>query len=162
MKVHPEWEVLNRGVNGERSDEIRARFARDVLEARPGYAIVLAGVNDVYQGRLPRNVRRHLAPMYAEAIDAGVVPLAATILPFDTATDRNTLAIREVNRWIQTTAATLGIPSCDTAAAVANPRDPTKLRSSPDGLHPDVDGYRRMGEALAATLEADMRRRGRA
>ena len=27
--------VRNRGVNGERTDEIAARFARDVLAARP-------------------------------------------------------------------------------------------------------------------------------
>jgi len=31
MKAHPEWEVLNRGVNGQRSDEILARFNRDVV-----------------------------------------------------------------------------------------------------------------------------------
>jgi hypothetical protein len=27
---HEDWKVLNRGVNGERSDQIRARFDRDV------------------------------------------------------------------------------------------------------------------------------------
>ena len=31
MQAHPEWTVLNRGVNGERSDQIRARFERDVV-----------------------------------------------------------------------------------------------------------------------------------
>ena len=34
MQAHPEWEVLNRGVNGERSDQIRARFERDVIDGR--------------------------------------------------------------------------------------------------------------------------------
>ena len=34
MQAHPDWQVLNRGVNGERSDQIRARFARDVGSAR--------------------------------------------------------------------------------------------------------------------------------
>src|SRR5262245_14539296 len=28
-KTNPDWKVLSRGVNGERSDQIRARFARD-------------------------------------------------------------------------------------------------------------------------------------
>ena len=32
MKSEPPWEVLNRGVNGERSDQIAARFARDVID----------------------------------------------------------------------------------------------------------------------------------
>ncbi len=34
MRAHPDWEVLNRGVNGERSDEIAARLARDVIGLR--------------------------------------------------------------------------------------------------------------------------------
>lgn len=159
VKAHPEWIVTNRGIDGERSDEIRARFARDVLAVRPKYAIILVGVNDIYQGRLPRDVERNLAPMYAEAIDANIVPVAATVLPYNGATDRDALAIRGLNRWIKTTAASLGIPFCDTAAAVADPHDPSKLRGSPDGLHPDVDGYRRMGDALAAVIEADLRTR---
>src|SRR5476651_759793 len=51
MQTHPDWRVLNRGVNGERSDQIRARFDRDVLTAKPDLVVIIAGVNDVYQGR---------------------------------------------------------------------------------------------------------------
>jgi lysophospholipase L1-like esterase len=43
--------LLNRGVNGERSDEIAARFDRDVLAHRPRVVVIIAGVNDVYQGQ---------------------------------------------------------------------------------------------------------------
>ena len=62
MQSHPEWEVLNRGVNGERSDQIRARFERDVVAARPVLVVVIAGVNDVYQGR-PVDVGHRPSPM---------------------------------------------------------------------------------------------------
>src|SRR3954463_6846373 len=51
MQAHPDWQVLNRGVDGERSDQIRARFARDAAQARPEVVVIIAGVNDVYQGR---------------------------------------------------------------------------------------------------------------
>src|SRR5205809_2279958 len=55
-KTHPNWRVLNRGVNGERSDQIHARFERDVIaETKKGdgpfLIVIIAGVNDVYQGR---------------------------------------------------------------------------------------------------------------
>src|SRR3979490_2912033 len=50
-QTHADWRVLNRGVNGERSDQIRARFTRDVAGGRPDAGGVIAGVNDVYQGR---------------------------------------------------------------------------------------------------------------
>ena len=63
-QAHPDWPVLNRGVNGERSDEIAARFDRDVAAHRPDVVIVIAGVNDVYQGRPVEHVttqlRQHL------------------------------------------------------------------------------------------------------
>ena len=36
MQAHADWQVLNRGVNGERSGEIRARFARDAVAASAG------------------------------------------------------------------------------------------------------------------------------
>src|SRR6185295_19266661 len=70
MQRHPEWQVLNRGVNGERSDQIAARFERDVVERRPRLVIILAGVNDVYQGRSADSVKTHLRAMYDQALRA--------------------------------------------------------------------------------------------
>jgi lysophospholipase L1-like esterase len=49
MKAASEWVVLNRGINGQRSDEIRARFERDVIQNRPAAIVIIAGVNDIYQ-----------------------------------------------------------------------------------------------------------------
>src|SRR5437867_8940601 len=66
-KTHADWRVLNRGVNGERSDQIRARFQRDVVEAHPDAVVIIAGVNDVYQGRSAASVQRELDAMYAAA-----------------------------------------------------------------------------------------------
>src|SRR2546421_10841772 len=57
---HPDWHVLNRGVNGERSDQIRARFTRDVVDAKPAVVVIIAGVNDVYQGRSAAIVEREV------------------------------------------------------------------------------------------------------
>ena len=41
----------------------------------------------------------------------------------------------------------------DTRAAVADPADRDRLAASPDGLHPDIDGYRRMAEALEPAIQ---------
>jgi len=153
MRSRPEWAVLNRGINGQTATEIRERFGRDVLSERPAYVIVLAGVNDIYGGASAEAVERELAAMYADALDAGIVPVAASVLPYDGATGRATAAIFTLNHWVESLAKVLHIPFCDTHAAVADPVKPDRLRGSPDGLHPDVDGYRRMGEALIKTIE---------
>jgi acyl-CoA thioesterase I len=158
MRAHPEWIVLNRGINGQTAAEIRARFERDVLAVRPEYVILLAGVNDIFRGDRPEAVERHLAAMYADALDAAIVPVAATVLPYNTATARASGDILTLNAWIEDLTRVLGIPFCDTHAAVADPTDVNRLRGSPDGLHPDVAGYRAMGEVLARTIEDHLRR----
>src|SRR5436309_14011409 len=89
MRSHPEWTVLNRGINGETAEDIRNRLPRDVLPERPAYAIVLAGVNDIFGHDRPETVERHLAATYADILDAGIVPVAATVLPYHTATARS-------------------------------------------------------------------------
>jgi lysophospholipase L1-like esterase len=153
MKAHPEWTVLNRGVNGQRSDEILSRFERDVVKERPAAVIVLAGVNDIYQGRTSASVRRNLEEMYAFAERSRIVPVAATILPYNTAGPEESGSIREVNAWVETASKAPGRLFCDTNLAVRDKANPNLLASSPDGLHPDVEGYRRIGMALCATLE---------
>jgi lysophospholipase L1-like esterase len=156
MKVHPEWTVLNRGINGQRSDEILARFERDVVPEAADYVIILAGVNDVYQGYPSEFVEQNLQAMYSKAFEEDIVPIAATILPYNTASSSESAIINELNRWIENTARRLAIPFCDTHRVVADPNAPNRLSSSPEGLHPDVSGYRRMGEVLAITIESDL------
>lgn len=151
-KARPGWTVLNRGVNGERADEIRARFARDVEAAKPGAVIILAGVNDAYQGRPVPETELDLRWMYRRAKALGIVPVAATVLPFTRATPAQNERIARLNAWIRKTAAEEKIPFCDTARAAADPKDARRLKASPDGLHPDVATYRAVGEALAAAL----------
>jgi lysophospholipase L1-like esterase len=156
MKLHPEWTVLNRGINGQRTDQILARFARDVFGRSADYVIVLAGVNDVYQGRSQDAIRKNLSSMYELARENSIRTVAATILPYNYASEGESEAILELNDWIGQTANRMGLLFCDTNAAVADTSERRKLASTPDGLHPDVAGYRRMGEALAAVIGSSL------
>ena len=158
MEAHPDWTVLNRGIDGQTAAEIRGRFEQDVLRAKPAYVILLAGVNDIFGGSEAESVERELARMYADALDAAIVPVAASVLPYDRATPRATAAIFTLNTWIESFAKVLDIPFADTHAAVAAADAPHRLRGSPDGMHPDVDGYRRMGAALSRTVEGHLAR----
>lgn len=157
MQAHPEWEVSNRGVNGERSDQIRARFDRDVLDEHPRAVIILAGVNDVYQGLQAGHVIRHLRRMYDRAREARIAVIAGTIVPYDTATSDQNARMREVNDWIRAQAADGTIAIADTRAAVAARDNPDVLLESPDRLHPSPSGYRRMADAIRPVLEAVLR-----
>jgi lysophospholipase L1-like esterase len=158
-KSHPDWRVLNRGVNGERSDQIHARFERDALRARPAVIVIVAGVNDVYQGRDEASVERELEAMYDAARAAHVPVVAGTIIPFNTATSDQNARMRAVNDWIRAYVAAHGdVVFCDTRAAVAQPGNPDRLVSSPDNLHPSPDGYRLMALALEPALKRALSR----
>jgi len=150
MHSHPEWEVLNRGVNGERSDEIQARFDRDVVGASPAAVVIIAGVNDVYQGRPVEHVTGQLRAMYVRAADAGIRVVAGSILPFNTATPEQNGRMRHINDWIRRLP---GVLFADTRAAVATAGNPDVLFESPDGLHPTAAGYHRMADVIRRALE---------
>src|SRR5215813_5861037 len=69
MKAHPDWDVINQGINAQRSDQIAARFDDDVIGKKPAVVVIIAGVNDVYQGRPAQQVKDQLAAMYIRAHD---------------------------------------------------------------------------------------------
>ena len=158
MQAHPEWEVLNHGVDGERSDQIRGRFERDVVDIAPQAVVIIAGVNDVYQGREAQHVIEQLVAMYERATRVGIRVVAGTIVPYNTATPEQNARMREINEWIRGFATdTRHIDFADTRAAVAHSSDADRLAESSDDLHPSPDGYRRMAAAILPALQRVLR-----
>ncbi len=153
MQARPDWLVLNRGINGERTDQIAERFDRDVLAEHPDAVIIIAGVNDVYQGRPAAHVTARLLRLYERAASASIPIVAGSIVPYNTATPAANAVMREINRWIQEQSTPFPhLRYVDTRAATAAADDPDRLAGSPDGLHPGIDGYRRMADVLAPAL----------
>src|SRR5258706_4659428 len=97
---HADWRVLNRGVNGERSDHSRARFQRDVVDAHADAVVIVAGVNDVYQGRSAASVQPELEAMYTAARAARIVVVAGSIIPDDTAGADQNARVHAINHRI--------------------------------------------------------------
>ena len=153
MRRHPDWKVLNRGVNGERSDQILKRFSSDVVPFKPRIVVVLAGVNDLYRGYPPRHVEEQLKRIYDSAAKEQIRVVACTILPYNGMSPSVRSRIQEVNGWIRSYSGKHHLGFCDTFHLLENPKRPWNLISSPDRLHPDVAGYRKMGEAIAGSIE---------
>jgi lysophospholipase L1-like esterase len=151
--AHADWLVLNRGVNGERTDQIAARFDRDVIAAKPRIVVVIAGVNDVYQGRSAESVLAALHAMYDRALAANLTVIAGSILPYNTATPDQNARMHTINAWIASQARPdRRIVFVDTRKAVASEHDPDQLAGSPDGLHPNIDGYRAMAGVIETAI----------
>ena len=127
---------------------------RAVAQADPHAVVILAGVNDVYQGRSPESVERELEAMYDLARAAKISVVAGSIIPYNTATPEQNARMRAVNGWIRDYAERNdgSVTFCDTRAAVAEPGQPDRLVSSPDDLHPSPQGYRLMADALEPAI----------
>ncbi|HEX5071359.1 MAG TPA: GDSL-type esterase/lipase family protein [Vicinamibacterales bacterium] len=159
-QAQPEWQVTNCGVNGERSDQIADRFDRDVRVPSPDVVVIIAGVNDVYQGLPADHVTRQLQRVYELAWACGIRVVAGTIVPYNTATADQNARMHAINDWIRRYAADNPDRIClaDTRLAAAEPGNIDRLSGSPDDLHPDIDGYRRMAGALEAAIRAGLAR----
>ena len=149
----PGRRFLNRGVNGERTDQILRRSKADLETFHPDAVIVLAGVNDLYQGYPPERIQENLRKIYALAAERGIPVMACTIIPYNGMSPEVSNRMRQVNEWIRRNSAEGRLGFCDLFRVVEDPERPGVLLGTPDGLHPDVAGYQRMGEAVADALE---------
>lgn len=174
--------VVNAGIGGGRllrdglGPNLAARFGRDVLE-RPGvsHAIVLIGVNDfgtlhrntddspAARGRLLADMQEALRQSVARAHARGVCVIGATITPYAGSAYYHPKAPNEQDRqayndWIRRSGVFDGVIDFD--AALRDPARPDHLLKAydNDGLHPNMEGYKAMAEAVPLELLKDCRR----
>lgn len=169
--------VLNLGIGGNRilldglGPNAAARFDRDVLsQAGVTHVIILEGVNDLgvltreapatpeAHAALVRDLTAAYAQMVARARERGIVAIGATIMPFAGSAyyhpGAGTEADRQaINGWIRTPGNFDAVIDFD--ALTRDPVRPDWLAAafdSGDGLHPSMDGYRMMGDAVPLDL----------
>ena len=172
--------VVNAGIAGNRllqsmpmfGVSALARLDRDVLSV-PGvsHLVLLEGINDIglsgpkgMFGDTPLVGAQELMAAYSQIIarahERGIKVIGGTILPFvgtiyytaEKEAEREKVRA-STNEWIRTAKRFDGIVDFD--AAMRDPAKPTKLKleyDSGDHLHPNAEGYRRMGEVIDLDL----------
>ena len=63
--------------------------------------VIIAGVNDVYQGRGADHVKPSSRAMYRRAREAGIRVVAGSIIPYNTATPEQNARMHDINDWIR-------------------------------------------------------------
>ena len=79
--LHPELELRNFGIWGERTDEIAARF--DEAVAGADVLIVQGGINDIAQGRPIEDAARDLAALVERGLALGLPVAVCDVLPWN-------------------------------------------------------------------------------
>ena len=149
-----DYDIRNCGVPGDRTDEIAARL--DSCVAGADVVVVQGGVNDLAQGRTPADATRNLRAMVERVRDSGLPVVVANVLPVNRPYRRLRRGITKLNRMIGALGRDQGIDVIDFSGTLEDPRMPGRLPANwtADGVHPSVEGYRRLGHAAAKAISA--------
>jgi lysophospholipase L1-like esterase len=170
------YRMVTKGVSGEQSSQVLARFETDAIALKPDAVIIWGFINDVFRSDPARidqtlvRTRESLLAMVESARKAGTVPILATevtvrgadrwsekiatligrILGKSSYQDYINQHVTETNRWIRELATREGILLLDLEAVLAD-RDGIRRKefAKPDGSHISPKGY----EALTRYTE---------
>lgn len=163
---------VNRGIGGQTTPQMLARFRNDVIALGPRAVVILAGTNDLAGNgglRTPEAIEGNLASMAELAHAHGIRVVLASLLPIcdcktgkDGATTKRTgerppEAIIAINRWMADFARKNRFVFVDYYAALSDGSGMLTATLTDDGLHPNAAGYALMAplaeKAIAAALK---------
>ena len=143
--------IVGRGIGGQTSPQMLARFRQDVVALRPRVVHIMAGTNDVAGNTGPTTLEDYQHNMLAmidlaRANDIAVV--VAAIPPSRKLFWRGDLdprpQIRELNEWLRGLAFSRGLTFVDYGMVLADPDGGMRADLGNDGVHPNRLGYARM------------------
>ena len=148
-------DFVNRGIAGQTTTQILARFLADVVALRPLAAVVLAGSGDIALGMTASSIADNMVMIGDVAKAHSVQPIFTSILPAggDAAKLRAPEAIQKVNSWIRDYCIRENFIYVDYYTAMADSKGMLKADLSDDGLNPNARGYRVMASLLLDGVE---------
>ncbi len=146
---------INRGIDGQTTQQMLVRFRQDVIELHPAVLVVLAGTNDV-AGVTGRTRNEDIEANYATIAELArlhhIRVVFASLLPVNNysedAKESFVLRPREkilaLNAWLKSYCAQNGLVYLDYFSAMVDDRGMLKRDLSDEGLHPNAAGYKLM------------------
>lgn len=174
------YRVSNKGIGGEESSAVRARFERDAVALRPDAVLIWGHINDIF--RAPRDqltqakqrARDNYKAMHAQAAAAGIEVILATEVTMavsDTWKDKIMALIgrirgrenyrvminghvKEVNAWLRTYAAEHGLKLLDFERALDSGQGSRRMEfAQADGSHITPAGYEALTKYTRVALK---------
>jgi len=171
--------VINKGVGGEQSFEMLARFQRDVAGERPEAVIIWGFINDIFRsGRdtispTQERTRRNIAELVGMARAKGIKPILATevtirekrgfmeaiasfvgsVMGKESYQEYINKHVLSTNEWIREYAKKQGVPLLDFQPLLADSRGKRKkIYATDDGSHISAAGYSCLSRHAATIL----------
>jgi len=149
-------EIRNRGIYGQRTDEIAARLNDCVRGAQ--ILVLQGGINDIAQGRDVQTAAANLRAMVERGKELVPRVLIADVLPWNNGWPDAEPRIRRLNERIAQIAHDEGVPLLPFHDTLEDPDRPGRMREewTFEGDHPNEEGYRLLAGVVLAELRRDM------
>jgi len=147
---------INRGIPGDTAEGGLYRLRGDVLDRDPGLVLVQFGLNDAYMGYPVGRYRSNISAIAENIIndtEAEIILLTSSLI-FDP--DENAMA-EEYYSAMAEVAVEKKITLCrahDYWRTKISSGTPHSSLVQSDGVHPTVEGYRLIAEALISTIKS--------
>jgi len=158
-KYFPGRPYVNRGIAGQTTSQMLLRFEQDVVSLQPETVVILAGTNDIARHMGEPEIEANYRAL-AELSSANRIKVVfASLLPvhnytFDSAlTFRPMRKITALNTWLKQYCELNRLTYLDYFSAMVDERGLLKKDFSPDGVHPNAEGYRVMAMLVGSVLE---------
>ena len=152
--------LLGRGISGQVTSQMLARFRRDVIDHHPKYVVILAGINDIARNNgyiSLENTFGNIVSMCELAKANKIKPVLCTLVPSNYIRWRPAIKdtkeqVSAMNAMIREYAKAHHYKVVDYATVLADGNGNTRTDLSGDSVHPNLDGYKLMEEALMKVI----------
>ncbi|MDR1671733.1 MAG: SGNH/GDSL hydrolase family protein [Alistipes sp.] len=161
---HPEFfagnNFVGRGIGGQVTAQMLARFRADVIDLSPRMVVILAGTNDIAQNQgfvSIENIAANIFSMADLARANGIEVVLCSVLPAAEYPWRPEIAdvpskVRALNALLREWAEANGCRYVDYFSPMADERGGLPKSLAADGIHPTGAGYDMMESIIKPTL----------
>ncbi|MBQ6185310.1 MAG: acylhydrolase [Bacteroidales bacterium] len=152
--------LLGRGISGQVTSHMLTRFRRDVVDHHPKYVVILAGINDIARNNgyiSLENTFGNIVSMCEIAKANKIKPVLCTLVPSGYIRWRPAIKdtkeqVAALNAMIKEYAKAHHYKVVDYATVLADEKGETRSDLSKDSVHPNLEGYKIMEEALMKVI----------
>ncbi len=150
-----------RGISGQVTSHMLVRFRRDVIDLHPKYVVILAGINDIARNNgyiSLENTFANIVSMCELAKANKIKPVLCTLVPSGYIRWRPAIKdtkeqVDALNGMIKEYAKAHHYKLIDYATLLADGNGVTRQDLSGDSVHPNLEGYKLMEEALLKVVK---------
>jgi len=160
----PDRDFINRGISGQITSQMLARFKADVIDLHPEAVVILGGTNDLARGIPLISIENNYQMMSDLARDYRIKVVFASVLPvsdyhkadnplYERSVTRPPIFINALNDWMEKLCQQRGHTYLDYFTVVRDNRGMLQADLSDDGLHPNSKGYRVMAPVVLEAVQ---------